>query len=47
MKKIAQSLRNHKPLILNWFRARGEVSTGVVEGMNNSAPGEAWRRGMA
>jgi transposase len=35
MKKIARSLRDHKALILNWFRARGEVSTGVVEGMNN------------
>jgi hypothetical protein len=22
-------------LILNWFRARGEVSSGAVEGLNN------------
>jgi transposase len=35
MKKIARSLRAHKPLILNWFRARGLVSTGAVEGLNN------------
>lgn len=35
MKKIAKSLRTHKPLILNWFRARSLISTGVVEGMNN------------
>ena len=35
MKKMARSLRNHKPLILNWFRARGQVSTGAVEGLNN------------
>lgn len=35
MKKIARSLRNHKPLILNWFRARGMLSTGATEGMNN------------
>jgi transposase len=35
MKKIARSLRTHKPLILNWFRARGLVSTGAVEGLNN------------
>lgn len=35
MKKIARSLRAHTPLILNWFRARGLVSTGAVEGMNN------------
>jgi transposase len=35
MQKIARTLRAHKPLILNWFRARGLVSTGAVEGMNN------------
>ena len=35
MKKIARSIRNHRPLILNWFRARGEVSSGAVEGLNN------------
>lgn len=35
MKKIARSLRVHRPLILNWFRARGLISTGAVEGMNN------------
>jgi len=35
MKKIARTLRAHRPLILNWFRARGQVSTGAVEGMNN------------
>jgi transposase len=35
MKKVARMLRNHRPLILNWFRARGEVSAGAVEGLNN------------
>ena len=35
MKKMARSLRNHKPLILNWFRDRGQLSTGAVEGLNN------------
>jgi transposase len=35
MKKIARSVRNHRPLILNWFRARGQVSSGAVEGLNN------------
>jgi transposase len=35
MKKIARSIRNHRPLILNWFRARGQVSAGTVEGLNN------------
>jgi transposase len=35
MKKIAGMLRLHKPLILNWFQARDEVSLGAVEGLNN------------
>jgi transposase len=35
MKKIARTIRTHQPLILNWFRARGEVSAGAVEGLNN------------
>ncbi len=34
MKKVAKMLRRHKPLILNWFRAKGEISSGAVEGMN-------------
>jgi hypothetical protein len=28
-------LRVHEPLILNWFQAKGELSSGTVEGMNN------------
>jgi transposase len=35
MKKVARTLRSHQPLILNWFRARGAISSGVVEGLNN------------
>lgn len=35
MKKIARSLRTHRPLILNWFRARRQISAGAVEGLNN------------
>jgi transposase len=35
MKKIARTIRVHRPLILNWFRARGAVSSGAVEGLNN------------
>lgn len=35
MRKVARMLRAHEELILNWFRARGEVSSGVVEGLNN------------
>lgn len=37
MKKIARSLRSHRELILNWFRAKKEFSSGVVEGLNNKA----------
>jgi hypothetical protein len=37
MKKIAKSLRRHWPLILNGFRARGTISSGVVEGFNGKA----------
>ena len=35
MKKIARSLRAHRPLILNWFRARRLLALGAVEGCNN------------
>ena len=35
MKKVARTLRNHRELILNWFRAKGMLSSGVVEGFNN------------
>ncbi len=37
MKKIARMLRQHRPLLLNWFRAKGQLSSGVVEGFNNKA----------
>src|SRR5713226_9425467 len=35
MKKVARMLRTHQELLLNWFRAKGEVSSGAVEGLNN------------
>jgi transposase len=35
MKQVARTLRNHRQLLLNWFEARGTISSGVVEGMNN------------
>lgn len=35
MKKVARMLRSHEGLILNWFRARGTISAGVTEGLNN------------
>ena len=35
LKKVAKTLRRHRDLIMNWFKAKGGVSTGVVEGFNN------------
>jgi transposase len=35
MQKVAKMLRAHEELLLNWFRAKGEISNGVVEGLNN------------
>ena len=37
MKKVAKMLRNHRGLVLNWFRAKGEIALGCVEGFNNKA----------
>ncbi len=37
MKKMARQLRRHRPLLLNWFRAKGKFSSGIVEGFNNKA----------
>jgi len=37
MKKIARSLRQHRELILNYFRAQKLISSGVLEGLNNKA----------
>jgi transposase len=28
-------MRSHKELLLNWFRARKTISSGVIEGFNN------------
>ena len=35
MQKIARMLRAHETLLLNWFIAKGEISNGPVEGLNN------------
>ncbi len=35
LKKFARIVRNHRELLLNYFRARKELSSGVVEGLNN------------
>ena len=35
MKAMAKTLRGKRELLLNWFRADGALSSGVVEGFNN------------
>ena len=37
MKKIAKMLRAHRELILNYFKAKKQFSSGVVESLNNKA----------
>ena len=37
MKKMAKTLRNHRPLLMHWFKAKGQLSSGAVEGFNNKA----------
>lgn len=37
MKKMAKTMRKHRPLLMNWFKAKGQLSSGVVEGFNNKA----------
>jgi transposase len=35
MRKVARTLRAHEDLLMNWFKAKGEISSAVVEGLNN------------
>lgn len=35
LKRMARTLRTHRPLLLNWFRARNQLSSGATEGLNN------------
>lgn len=37
MKKVAKTIRKHKPLLLNFFEAKNKISLGAVEGQNNKA----------
>jgi len=37
MKTIVRMLRSHRDLILNYFRARKIISSGIIEGLNNKA----------
>lgn len=35
LKRVASTMRDYHPLVLNWFAAKGEMSSAAVEGMNN------------
>jgi len=37
MKQVARMLRRHRPLLLKWFRAKKQFSSGIVEGFNIKA----------
>ena len=37
MKKVAKTLRGHRDLILNYFRDKKQLSSEIVEGLNNKA----------
>ncbi len=37
MKKVARTLRSHRQLLLNYFKAKKQFSSGVIEGLNNKA----------
>ena len=37
MNKGAKMLRRHRALLLNWFRAKKQFSSGMVEGLNARA----------
>ena len=37
MKKVARSLRAHRGVVLDWCKARGQISAGAVEGLNDKA----------
>jgi transposase len=36
IKKFVRTLRQHRELLLNWFKAKKEISSGVVEGLNTN-----------
>lgn len=43
LKKAARTLRNHRALTLNWFPAKGEISAGAVEALNNKVNLVTWK----
>jgi transposase len=36
IKKFVKTIRAHRELLLNWFKAHGEISCGSVEGLNSN-----------
>lgn len=37
VKKFARTVRSHRDLLLNYFKAKKQFSSGVIEGLNNKA----------
>ena len=37
VKKFARTVRAHRELLPNYFRAKKQFSSGVIEGLNNKA----------
>ena len=37
MKKVANTLENHRDLLFNWFKTKVKYSNSIVEGFNNKA----------
>jgi transposase len=37
MKKVFKMLRRHRSLLINWFKAKKQFSSGIVESFNNKA----------
>mgnify|MGYP000588181970 FL=1 len=37
LKKFVKTVRSHRALLLNYFKAKKECSSGIVEGLNNKA----------
>ena len=40
VKKFARTVRSHRELLLNYFRAKKQFSSGVIEGLNSQSQHE-------
>ncbi len=43
VKKLARSFRVRREFLLNWFRAHGEISADIAEGLDTELKGTARR----